>query len=331
VPENLVAMVALAANVIAHVLDHAEHRHVNFLEHRDSALDVEQRDLLRRRHNHAAVKRHALGDRELRVTRAGRQVEHQAIQLAPLDVEQKFRFELGDHRPAPDDRGLVVDKQRHRYVADSIPLQWDDAALGRERHRLLDPDHHRHAWPVYVGVHQADAPSQRMHREREVHRDGRFADSALAAGYRDNVLHARDCPRLRYHGRGPRRALRSLLNLHVDGRHARHRRDRRLHLGRDFLDDFGFGRRHRDRDGHACVRDFDILDDSERHDVAGEARVFYFLEFGENFVWTRHCADRTCRWFRLRCGHAIKAWRSCYHSGTPGKTTGRTHREFYKK
>src|ERR1019366_2103648 len=29
VSENLVAMVALAANVIAHVLDHAEHRHVH--------------------------------------------------------------------------------------------------------------------------------------------------------------------------------------------------------------------------------------------------------------------------------------------------------------
>src|SRR5260221_7858775 len=99
VRKDLVAMVTLAAQVIAHVLDHAENRHMNFLEHRNAALDVEQRNVLRRRHDHAAIQRNTLRDRQLRVAGAGWQVEYQAIQLTPLDVEQKFGLELGDHRP----------------------------------------------------------------------------------------------------------------------------------------------------------------------------------------------------------------------------------------
>ena len=162
---------------------------------------------------------------------------------------------------------------------------------------LLDADHHRDARAVHVGVHQADAPSERTHREREIHRDRRFADAALAAGDRDDMLDARDTPRLRHSRRCLRRSRCRLLDLDVDGRHTRHRRDRRLHLRHNFLDDFGLRRRHRQRHGHARIRDFDILDDPERHDVAGEAGVFYFLEFGEDFIWTRHCADRTCRGF----------------------------------
>src|SRR5258708_35046489 len=55
--EDLVAMVALAAQVVAHVLDDAENRDVNFLEHGDSALDVEQRDPLPRGPHHAARQR----------------------------------------------------------------------------------------------------------------------------------------------------------------------------------------------------------------------------------------------------------------------------------
>src|ERR1700687_438254 len=58
--ENVVAMTALSAQVTAHVLAHPERRHVNFLEHRDSALHIEQRNLLRRRHDHAARKRYPL-------------------------------------------------------------------------------------------------------------------------------------------------------------------------------------------------------------------------------------------------------------------------------
>ena len=105
--------------------------------------------------------------------------------------------------------------------------------------RCLDPDHHRDARPVNVGVHQADAPSRRAHRERQVHRDRRFADAALAAGHREDVPHARDRA-----GDAMPGAIFGVLAacsmLHVDGRHARHRGNRAAHVFGDLRHDFGF-------------------------------------------------------------------------------------------
>src|SRR5690349_1086369 len=55
VSENFMAMAAFAAQVITHIFDHAEHRHLDLLKHRNSPLDIEQRDFLRRGDNHAAI------------------------------------------------------------------------------------------------------------------------------------------------------------------------------------------------------------------------------------------------------------------------------------
>ena len=128
--------------------------------------------------------------------------------------------------------------------------------------------------------------------------------------------------RLRHSCRRSRRGRRRLLDLHLDGGHTRHRRDRRLHVGDNFLDDFGFRRRHRQRHGHARVRYFDILDDSERYDVAGEAGIFYFLEFGENFIWTRHvCGSDLSIGFDLDAAALSKRDAHVIIPLTVGKTT----------
>ena len=52
------------------------------------------------------------------------------------------------------------------------------------------PDHLRHARPVNVRVHHADLLAEFGERAGEVHRHGRFADAALAAGDRDDMAHA---------------------------------------------------------------------------------------------------------------------------------------------
>jgi len=66
-----------------------------------------------------------------------------------------------------------------------------DALLDLPRERVR-PEHDRNARAVDVGVHQADALSERGDRERQVHRDGRLADAPLRARHGDHVLHARD-------------------------------------------------------------------------------------------------------------------------------------------
>ena len=67
--------------------------------------------------------------------------------------------------------------------------------------------------------------------------------TTLAAGDRDDMLDAGDGARLRHSCRRSRRGGRRLFNLNFDRGHTRHRRDRSLHFGHNFLDDFGFRRR----------------------------------------------------------------------------------------
>ncbi len=128
VRKDLVPFVALAANVIAHVLDHAEDRNVHLGEHLNAAADVDQCDFLWRGDDDAAVEFHSLRDRQLRVAGAGRQVEDEAVELAPFDVEQEFGLQLGHHRTAPDHGLLVGDEKRHRDIADTVPFQRYDFA-----------------------------------------------------------------------------------------------------------------------------------------------------------------------------------------------------------
>ena len=74
--ENFFFLVADWTLVKTHVLDHPEKRHVDPFEHADSALDVKQGDILRRRHHNAPVQGHFLRQSEGDITCAGRQVHH---------------------------------------------------------------------------------------------------------------------------------------------------------------------------------------------------------------------------------------------------------------
>src|SRR5208282_3604804 len=289
VRKDLVAAATLAADVIAHVLDHAEHGHVDLAEHLDAALYVDKREVLRRGDDNAAGKRDALRNRKLRIAGAGRKIEHQAIEIAPFDIDEKFRLELGHHRPAPDDRVLIVDEKRHRDVADAEAFEGDDPAVGRERYRLFDADHHCDARSVDIGIHQADAPSSRAHRQCQVDGDRRFADAALAAGHGHDVLNAGHVlARLGAGGRGARRGVCQPLDSHFNGRHLRHRADGSPDFADNLINHFGLGGRGGERHRDARERNLDVLDHAERHDVAAEPGVPDFLQFGEYFVGAGH-------------------------------------------
>ena len=89
--EQFVALAAIGADEIAHVLDHAENRAVQLVEHRDRPRRVEQRHVLRRGDDHRAVERDLLRERELRIAGAGRQIDDQKILRAPQRVLEKWR------------------------------------------------------------------------------------------------------------------------------------------------------------------------------------------------------------------------------------------------
>lgn len=58
----------LAGIEVAHVLGHGDARHGHARKHADALRDVNERELLRRRHDDRRVERHALTQRQLNVT-----------------------------------------------------------------------------------------------------------------------------------------------------------------------------------------------------------------------------------------------------------------------
>ena len=134
VAEDLVALAAAGADVVAHVLDHAEHRHVDLRGTcATPRLHVEQRDVLRRRHDHAAGRAATLlRERELRVAGAGRQVEDQAVELAPVDVAEELRSaSLVTIGPRQMTGGRASMKKPIEIDLDAVALERHDALARR--------------------------------------------------------------------------------------------------------------------------------------------------------------------------------------------------------
>ena len=50
----------------------------------------------------------------------GGEVHHQVVQIAPVGVAQKLLERLGDHRPAPDHRGVFLDEIADRHRLDAV-------------------------------------------------------------------------------------------------------------------------------------------------------------------------------------------------------------------
>src|SRR3569832_510752 len=86
--EDVFGMAALAANVDAHVLDDAEHRHLYLFEHLETLAGVQQGDVLRRGDDDRAAHRDALRERELNITGARRQIHHEIVQVVPMGLVQ---------------------------------------------------------------------------------------------------------------------------------------------------------------------------------------------------------------------------------------------------
>ena len=192
-------------------------RDVELLIHPDRAAAVGQRHLLRRRHDDGADDRHGLAEAERDVAGARRHVDDQVVEILPGDLAEELLDRAVQHRSAPDDRRIVVGQEAHRHDLHAVLLGRDDLLAVGRRAACLQAEHDRHVRPVDVAVENADAAAALRQRQREVHRDRRLADAALARADGDDVLHA-----------GQRRAARlgRRRRPHV-GRHRARRRRRR--------------------------------------------------------------------------------------------------------
>ena len=92
---------------------------------------IQQGDVLRRGDDHRAGHRHLLRQGQLDVAGARRQVDDQVVQLVPAGVVEQLRQRLGDHRPAPDHRRLLLHQQADRHDLQAVRGHRLDASCRR--------------------------------------------------------------------------------------------------------------------------------------------------------------------------------------------------------
>ena len=120
------------------------------------------------------------------VARAGRHVDDEVVERAPVHVGEELLERAMQHRAAPDDRGLLLEEEPDRHHAEVVGDRRDDHPVEADR-TLLDAEHARDRPAVDVGVDEADLVPEVAQREREIDRERRLADAALAGGDGDHA------------------------------------------------------------------------------------------------------------------------------------------------
>ncbi|MNT31392.1 hypothetical protein D3C72_1672250 [compost metagenome] len=188
--ENIITSAGIGRDEIAHILDDAEQRHLHLAEHGDALARIDQRQILRRGDDDRAGKRHLLGDRELRIARAGRHVQHQHIQFAPGNFAQHLHQCRLHHRPAPDHRRFLIHQKTHGHDLQSIIFHGKDDAVFLLLRTAGNFQQSRQRRAVNIGIEHADLEAERLETERQIDRGGGLAHPALARGHGDDGPHA---------------------------------------------------------------------------------------------------------------------------------------------
>ena len=72
------------------------------------------------------IKYNTLRNRKLRVPRPGRQVEHQDIETAPVDLKEELLKCLHDHETSPCNGSRLADEVAHRHSFDTVVCEWEE-------------------------------------------------------------------------------------------------------------------------------------------------------------------------------------------------------------
>ena len=177
----------------AHVLDDAEDRDLDLLEHPESAEGHADRDLLGRGDDHGAHERRRLREGDLDVPRAGGEIDDQVIQVAPVHLTEELLDHLRRHGAPPDDGSFAPREESHGDELQARLLRRPDlspAHLGRR----TAAEHGGNRRPVDVGVQEADPGPALGQGQRQVDRHRRLPHAPLPAGHGDGVLHQLHSP-----------------------------------------------------------------------------------------------------------------------------------------
>ncbi len=191
--ENSFVVAALAANVNRHIFQHAEDGDIDLLEHIHGFAGINQGDVLRSGHDHRAGNRNFLGQCELNVAGAGRQVDKQVVHIVPFTLEQELLQGLADHRATPNDGLVGVDQKAYRHDLNTVcRAHGDQLAVGLIGLAIGHAEHGRLAGAVQIRIQHADPCAHFGHGDGQIGGGGGFADAAFAGSDGDDVFHAFD-------------------------------------------------------------------------------------------------------------------------------------------
>ena len=169
-PKISYCVAGIGRDEVRHVLDDAENRLLQLMHEIRRLANDHRRERLRHRHEHDAVDRERLQDRQRRIGRSRRQVDEQEVEIAPKHLLVKLTDDARDDRSAPDHRGVLVlgkqvraddldraarNRRRHERLRLSLRrlLDW----IGFDRERLVQAEELGDRRPGDVGIENADA------------------------------------------------------------------------------------------------------------------------------------------------------------------------------
>ena len=187
-----------------HILHDTDQRHIHLgdREHLGTFARVVHGQHLRGGDHDGAVHLKLLHGRNLDVARAGRKVDDEVVEFAPLGLGNQLRQGTGGHGTTPDDGQTVVHQQTQRDNLEAIFLNGHEVLLlahvgGVHRH-IFHSKHLMDGRAVDVSIHHAHTITLFSQSKREVCGNGRFAHTALSRGDHNNlsdVLHFVLCHR----------------------------------------------------------------------------------------------------------------------------------------
>ncbi len=172
-----------------HVFHHSQHRRTGLLKHLHSPHDVGKSHVLRRGDDHTTVEFESTGKRQLHVTGARRQVEHEVVQLSPGRFFYELLERARQHRAAPGQGVALANEQAHRNQLHAVALHRHKMPLLIATRAVFVTHAHDQvlAGAINIRIEQAYSLATRRQGQGKVGRHRRLAHPAFSARDRHHV------------------------------------------------------------------------------------------------------------------------------------------------
>ena len=189
--KDLDLLAAVRALHVAHVLDHAQNRHVHLLGHVDGLGDDHAHQVLRAGNDNDAVHGQRLEHGERHIAGARRHIDQQVVERTPAGLAPELADGAGDHGAAPQNRvGLVGKQQVAGHHLDAVGGDLGQKQVAQAHGAATaHAEHLGDGRAGNVGVQNAHLVPGARQLNCQRARDQRLAHAALAGQNGDDVLH----------------------------------------------------------------------------------------------------------------------------------------------